>query len=356
MRFFQDFIDGLLQDGHQVDIACNDADYPLPAFYLERDCRFFKLSCSRSPVKIANLQAIRQIKKIVSENRYDIIHCHTPIAAACTRIACIGARKKGTKVFYTAHGFHFYTGAPAKNWLLFYPIERLCSRWTDNLITINTEDFQRAKGFRAKQVTYVPGVGVSLAHFSPENADSGSKKTVLRELGIPEDARLLLSVGELNRNKNHETVIRALAKIDDSRLHYAIAGVGGLDTYLVQLAQELGVSERVHLLGYRRDIELLHRAVDVFILPSFREGLSVATIEALASGLPCVVSDIRGNRDLVDKQGGRLANPADPDAFAAAIGEMLNGDREKIREYNRTKAAGFSIEIINGKMRELYGL
>ena len=145
MIFFKGLVKELIDVGHIVDIACNEETHKVPDCYREWGCKVYEIDCSRSPLSNGNIRAIRELKRIVYENHYDIVHCHTPIAGACTRLACKDFRKYGVKVFYTAHGFHFYKGAPIKNWLLFYPIEKLCSRFTDTLITINKEDYSLAK-------------------------------------------------------------------------------------------------------------------------------------------------------------------------------------------------------------------
>ena len=297
MVFFQSFIKQLIDQGHTVDIACSQADKIQPC-YLEWGCRVYPLSCSRSPLNKGNLTAIREIKALVREQGYDIVHCHTPIAAACTRLACRKARRQGTKVIYTAHGFHFYTGAPLKNWLIFYPIEKLCAYFTDLLITINKQDYDRAqKKLRAKKICYIPGVGIDVEKFASVQIDRKEKR---EELGIPENAFLVLSVGELNENKNQSVVIRALAQLNDPNVHYIIAGQGGMKDTLERLAKELGLEKQVQLLGFRRDVAELYQAADVFVHPSFREGLPVSIMEARAAGLPVVCSDIRGNSDLVN--------------------------------------------------------
>ena len=171
MCFFTSFIRQLLDDGNTVDIATNESTGSLvPSCYREWGCNIYQLSCTRSPLDIrANLRTIGEIKKIVKEGEYDIVHCHTPIAAMCTRIACYSLRKKlGLRVFYTAHGFHFFTGAPVKNWLLYYPVEWIYSWWTDVLITINKEDYKRASThLHAKKTVYIPGVGIDTAKFAP---------------------------------------------------------------------------------------------------------------------------------------------------------------------------------------------
>lgn len=354
MNFFKDFIRTLIDKGNKVDIATNERDYPIPACYREWGCNIYHIDTSRSPLDFGNFKAIKQIRKIVIENKYDIVHCHTPIAAMCTRIACRKVRKSGTRVIYTAHGFHFYKGAPKKNWLVFYPVEKLCARLTDVLITINREDCEFAKRkLRAGRVEYIPGVGVDIDKISSVEVDKAAKKEFF---GIPADSPLLLSVGELNENKNHELILRALASVRDSRVHYAIAGKGSLERHLMSLSRELGLEDRVHLLGYREDVYEFYRIADVFVHPSYREGLPVSVIEAMASGLPVVASKIRGNEDLIEEGGGFLLSPQDEDGFADAIEKLISSGslRRKMGEYNREAVRKYSTEPVCEALLEIY--
>jgi len=342
MVFFEKIVEELVRLGCTVDIACNDSESKVPAIFHELGCKVYPIQTSRSPVNKGNLTAIQQLKTLVERQGYDIVHCHTPVAAMCTRLACRKARKQGTKVFYTAHGFHFYKGAPLKNWLLYYPVEKICAHFTDVLFTINQEDFALAKKtMRAKQIVYVPGVGIDLEKYS---APAVNKTVKRQELGIPEDAVLLLSVGELNENKNHETVIRAIAGMD---VYYIIAGEGERQEQLEGIIAELNLSDRVKLLGFRKDIGELCVAADVFVFPSFREGLSVSVMEAMASGLPVVCSKIRGNVDLIDENGGVLVDPHSVSAFTQAIRQVLEKEMSELGRYNMSKIRKFSLPVVN---------
>jgi len=351
MVFFKEFIKRLIAVGHTVDIATNETGSPVADCYREWGCRVFPISTSRSPLSMGNVKAVGQIKRLVMTEKYDLVHCHTPIAAFCTRLACRKARKKlGTKVFYTAHGFHFYEGAPKKNWLIFYTAEKLVARYTDVLITINREDYALAqKKLRAKRVAYVPGVGIDLSKFGKAEINVTEKRT---SLGVPEGATLLLSVGELNENKNHSTVIRTLK--DFKNVHYVIAGKGHLEGELLALAPAEGVGDRVHLLGYRTDVAELYAAADAFVFPSYREGLSVSLMEAMATGLPVACSAIRGNVDLIDEQGGALFDPHSVDACREAIATVISGNTAERGAYNREKIKAFDIWNVIEMMRELY--
>lgn len=346
MNFFENFIKELIDEGNRVDIATNGKEFPVADCYIEWGCRLYQIDTVRSPLNISNLKAIQQIKRIVQ--KYDIVHCHTPVAAVCVRFACRKVRNRGTKIYYTAHGFHFYKGAPLKNWLLYYPIEWICAHWTDVLITINREDYVLAKKrMHAGQVVYIPGVGIDLKKMNDVKVDVDS---VREKFGIPKSAKILLSVGELNKNKNHKTVIKAIADMD---IYYVIAGSGNLKVPLQNLILKLKISDKVKLVGQRNDIIELCKAADFFICPSFREGLPVAVMEAMACGLPVVCSRIRGNRDLIDENGGIFFNPHSVRDCNSAISKLLDSDFLGMGTYNKEKVSRYSIERINKKMKEI---
>ncbi len=353
--FFKPHIEMLVGEGHQVDIACNSRDLALDELYSKLKCNFYQVDFSRSPLAFDNIRAYGQLKKVIKNGYYDAVHCHTPNAAAITRLVCRKLRKNNSlKVYYTAHGFHFYKGAPLLNWLIFYPVEKFCSYFTDTLITINREDFELAeKKFHAKHTEYIPGVGIDFSRFENVNVDRIGKR---REIGVPEDGFLLFSVGELNDNKNHRVIIKAMAELNNPDIHYAIAGVGDRHNYLLLLAKELNLSEKLHLLGFRKDIAELDYCADVFCFPSFREGLPVSPIEAMACGLPVICSDIRGNSDLIDEKGGYLVKADDVKGFAAAIGKILTDEktRESFSQRNIKEVRRFSQENVLRELKELF--
>ncbi len=351
MPFFEKIIYELIQKGNTVDIAANTDLSSVSDSYSVWGCKVYNLSCTRSPFNIGTMKCITEIHSLVKKNKYDIVHCHTPIASFCARFACAPFRKNGLKVIYTAHGFHFYKGAPIKNWAIYGIAERLCAHYTDLLITINKEDYEWAKkNLRRNEVVYIPGVGIDYGKFTNTVIDRHKKR---EEIEINDENFLLLSVGELNDNKNHQVVLRALSHLDN-RIHYAIAGNGENEEKLNKLASILNISERFHLLGYRHDVEELYKAADVFVLPSIREGLNVSIMEAMASGLPCIVTRIRGNVDMVDEQGGFLCNPFKVEEFEDSVQRLENGLLPNAGEYNRKKAAMFSSEKINREIIRLY--
>lgn len=254
------------------------------------------ISIERNPFSLKNIKAYLELKKLVKNNKFEFIHCHSPVGGVLTRLV---AKKFNIKVIYTAHGFHFFKGAPLINWLLFYPVEKYLSKYTDILITINQEDYERAQTFYAKKVEYIPGVGIDTKKIKNIAVDKKKKR---EELGLTEDKIVLLSVGELNKNKNHSIVIKALAKIDNPNIYYLICGQGNLKEELISLIKKLNLEKNVKLLGFRKDIYELCKISDIFVFPSKREGLSVALMEAICCNLPIICSDIRGNNDLIERE------------------------------------------------------
>ena len=241
------------------------------------------------------LKVNAELKKLMEEERFDLVHCHTPMGGALARLA---ARKTKTgPVIYTAHGFHFFKGAPLINWLVYYPVERWLSRFTDVQVTINHEDYMRAKNqFKARRTVRIHGVGIDLA-------PSGKSREEKRwELGIQPDEILLLTAGELNRNKNQRMVLEAMGKlkgVTEAKLVYAACGKGDCLESLEKRARELGIEASVRFLGYREDFREILKAADIFLMPSYREGLPTVVMEAMSAGLPVIGTDIRGNRDLI---------------------------------------------------------
>lgn len=328
----------------------------------------------RSPFKLSNLTVYRQLYLLMKKEHFDLVHCHTPMGSVMARLA---AHFTNTKpVIYTAHGFHFYKGVSKTNWLIYYPMERFLSRFTDQLICINQEDYQLAKkSFHAKYTNYIPGVGFDsnkIIHLNEQQILNKKK-----ELQLPSDKIILLSSGELIKRKNHETIIRCIAKLKEhpdfsssacSKIHYVICGHGKLDTYLKSLVNELKISDMVTFLGYREDIFEIYQIADIFMFPSYQEGLPMALLEAMASGLPVICSDIRGNQDLMGKPisqtdqlkihpgGISIKSVSDIDAYCMAIHQLLENPKnlEILGKTNAEKCQAFSSEKVITSMQSIY--
>ena len=359
MGFFKSFIRELLDAGHIVDIATNEDEHKVADCYREWGCRIHQINTSRSSLNKKNLKVIKEIKKITQENEYDIVHCHTPVAAFLTRIACRSLRKQGTKVFYTAHGFHFYKGAPLLNWLVYYPVEKVCAQLTDLLITINKEDYALAqKEFKkAGKISYVQGVGIDVERFARTDNTLEKANDFRKKLNLPDEDFLIISIGELNDNKNHQVVLNALSHLKNEHIHYAIAGIGDKHDHLIELAESLGLKDRFHLLGYVNDIPSLCHGANLFCFPSIREGLPVSVMEAMAAGLPLIVADARGSRDCcVNGVNGIICSPFSEEDFASAIETIINSPslREAFSQQNIIDSKTYDISIVNESMKQLY--
>lgn len=370
----------LLQSmGYEVDVATNfekgstcthEKIDELKKKLFEMSIDAFQIDFDR---KIANikgiLKAIKQLNEVVKGNKstifgekthkqseYAFIHCHSPIGGVVGRIV---AEKNSIKSVYTAHGFHFYKGAPLKNWLLFYPVEWLFSWITDVLITINKEDYERSKNnLHAKELYYVPGIGIDIKKFNSSNINSDYKKN---DLSLTDKNYIIFSVGELNDNKNHSIVIRALGELASENpeiyrnVHYVIAGKGDLVEDLQKLAAANGIKNQLHLLGFRTDISELLQIADVFALPSKREGLNVSLMEAIVSGKYCLASNIRGNQDLIiDEEIGCLVDSFDLQGWKNAIAHSINRNKETDISKRKEIISMISSENIEKNMRTIY--
>ena len=314
--------------------------------------RMVDVGFDRNPLSPKNIRAGKQLLALMKKEHYDIMHCNTPSGGMVGRLCA--AKMRTPKVIYMAHGFHFWKGAPLKNWILYYPVERFLAHFTDRLITINREDYARAGRFRYRKggkAAYVPGVGIDIEKFRP---DPGIRARKREELGIKDNETLVLSVGEVNENKNQRIIIEALAKLQRKDYKYVLCGTGPLEDKLKELAESLGVGGQVTFAGFRTDIRDFYQAADAFIISSYREGLSVSLMEAMSSDIPCIAGKIRGNEDLLP--GSRLMfNVRDADALADAMRKAADPETAmEEKERNRETLKQFSMEKAVAAMREIY--
>lgn len=354
----------LLQNmGYQVDVACNfEKGNPIKKDQVNRirlELEEIGVKCFQVPVprKISDLKSLKTsfdlAQILYQERKYDIVHCHSPIASVIVRWAL---RNKPLKMIYTAHGFHFYNGATLLNWLIYYPIEYMSARYTDLLITINNEDYQSAKKFPVrKKVVQVPGVGVDLERFNPTVSEKD--KITLAGITVEPDDFLCLSIGELNAGKNHRVIIEALAASRNKKIKYIILGEGEARTSLEKLRKEYSLENRVALPGYQKDTPSFLRRADVFVFPSLREGLPLSVMEAMATALPCIVSDVRGNRELVDhEKGGFIAFNNTAEEYRRYLEKLIEEPRlaKEFGNYNLEKIKDYSLDSVNNKMKAIY--
>lgn len=344
--------------GYEVHYAAN---YHMPV-YTDNNERLegtgiiqHQIDFVRSPYKIGkNIKALNQLVSLMRETKFHLVHCHTPMGGVLGRIA---AHKTNTKpVIYTAHGFHFYKGAPVFNWLFFYPVERGLAHWTDCLITINKEDYRRARNFQLKNnqaLQYIPGIGIKLQDFQ-------DKKHTLtkKDLDIPEDSFLIMSTGELNKNKNQRIIIEALRLLDDSKIHYILCGEGKQKENLYDLCKKYHLENQVHFLGFRSDINQLLKITECFVFPSKREGIGVAALEAIATGVPVVAAKNRATREYIFQgKNGFLCDYDDSEQFAKQIlrvKEMSIIQREQSKRLDGQLIQKFGEENNKSYMRRIY--
>lgn len=328
-QFNKDNIIILEEMGYEIHVAGNWREgNPISRERLEEFKRWlirhhgkwFHIPAVRRPADLKNnAKAYSDVVRLMKEYHYEFIHCHTPIGSVIGRLA---AKRTHTKIIYTAHGFHFFKGAPLKNWLLYFSAEWVCSWITDVLITINTEDYECAKKhLHAKKTVYIPGVGADVARFADCVVDKRKKR---EEIGLSADDFVIISVGELNANKNHIAIIKALVLLKNPNVKYLICGQGELEGYLNQKIKDYGLDRQVMLLGYRTNIKELLKMSDLFAFPSKREGMPMALMEAMASGMAVVGSDIRGVRDLLKTGvGGYKEQPNNYTAYARDIEKCI---------------------------------
>lgn len=350
--------------GYDIHIACNfnqgnswskDALYSFRDFLGELEAESFDIDFSRNIADVSALRrAYNKLLRIVRENDYDFIHCHTPVAAAICRMV---SKKTGVKIIYTAHGFHFFKGAPIRYNLIFKNVEKHLAKYTDMLITLNREDLQAAQKFKLRKggsVKYIPGVGLDVDAVKNCNIDRNAKRM---EIDIPTDATVIITVAELVAGKNYPAAIKAFAKAKDANFYYIICGTGPIEENLKKLAQSLGVSDRVRFLGFRTDIYELLKVSDIFLFTSNREGLPVSVMEAMAAGIPCIVSNIRGNNELItDGKGGYVIDRKNIDIISQKIAELAVDPnlRNLMGKYNQIKINEFNREKVNILMKENY--
>lgn len=311
----------------------------------------------RSPFHWDNLKALKELTSSFRKEKFQLIHVHTPVAGILGRIAAKQA--KIPYVMYTAHGFHFFNGAPLHYWLLYYPVERMMARWTDSLITINEEDFRRANKFNVrKDVHLVPGVGVETKQFVLNN-EIEVRKHKRNELQLSEKDFVILCVAELNDNKNQKQLIEAVHVLSKkyNNIKCLIVGIGESHQFLQDMVNQLQLNKIVHFLSFRRDIPELLAASDVVTLLSKREGLPKALLEALAASKPIVATNIRGNRDLVaDGVNGYLVPVSDVEATVKALTKLIN-DPLKIQQMgykSKEIVKRYDLEEVLLQMEQIY--
>lgn len=357
-RFNQANIEALLSLGYEVHLLANFESGDGPE---NQNPEYAKIEKSRGIVihhvpyrrhsLFKNIKNINATRQIVNEESFDIVHMHTETGGLIFRLA---GKKRKTKYIYTSHGFSFYKGSPIQNQILFRPVEKWICEMMDLNLAINREDYAVQNLWNAQTSKYVHGIGLDLQKFESAGTVREEKR---RELKIPQSAKLILSIGELDDNKNHRIVIEALAKGNFDNAYYLICGVGPNKDFLLSLAEKYNLKDRIILAGYRNDIPEIINASDVFVFPSYHEGLPVSVLEAMAGGLPVVCTNIRGVTDLVEEGvNGFTFNPNDVFELVEKL-RIIMDDHQETDSFvlkSREVVTQYSNKAIRDELKKIY--
>lgn len=339
--------------GYEVHLAANYSHFDDET--KRYGVKIHHIDINRNPFSLANIKAYKQMLALIRREKYEVIHCNTPIGGVLGRLC--GKRANVRKIIYTAHGFHFYKGAPLINRTLFRWAEQWMAHYTDVIITLNKEDYEEAQKFRLRndgRVYFVPGVGVDT---KPYRLEAKQRDDLRNSLGLKVDDIVLIAMGDLIRRKNYSASIDALARLNNPKLHFLICGEGPEIVSLKERAKKHGIENQVHFLGFRDDIKKLLGISDIFLFTTHQEGLPRALMEAMAAGLPCVVSRVRGNVDLIENgKGGFLHDPDDIDGFAFSINTLVQDVRlrQEMGKNNIERIKDYDIEIVKMIMQNIY--
>ncbi|WP_186378749.1 glycosyltransferase family 4 protein [Sphingobium sp. B2] len=351
--FHNPYLSSLRARGHIVDVAAGATQ----EFALAEVNSFHDIRFARSPLRWANVRAFWQLVRLMRTNRYSLVHCHTPVASALTRLTTVFARGRPV-VLYTAHGFHFFPSAPRRNWLLWFPLEWLLTRLSDFVITINHWDFEAARRLlRASRPRFIPGVGVDLTRFA--NLSIEDARAMRAHMGISERMLVILYIAEFIPRKNHAFLLTAFARIREQvpNACLLLLGDGPLQDAVRTQAAALGLTDAVHLLGFRRDVPALTNIADIAVSTSRQEGLGLGLAEAMACGLPVIASEDRGHRELVrDGETGFLYPQGDMDAFIERVVQLARDPVRRVAfgEAGRIHAQAFGLPAALAAMRAIY--
>lgn len=354
--FHKPFIELLQRKGYEVHAAANP-DHGRKEEIEEMGVVCWDVPFSRSPYHSDNFKAIKELSQLFRNYYFDLIHVHTPVASFLVRY--MAKKCKQGAVLYTAHGFHFYEGAPIQNWLIYYTAEKIASRWTDGLIVMNEEDYKNGKrlGFKENQsLFFMHGVGISLGQYNNGNAHDDSY--VREQLDIGENDIVISYIAELNDNKNHMFLLKNWNTLLQyhPNVHCLLIGTGENEQKLKTYAKEQNL-KNIHFLGYRSDIPKILSQTDIVALLSYREGLPRCIMEAMASGKPLIVTNIRGSRDLVKHSvNGFVVNIDDDQSLIEYFAKLINNKnlRKKMGQASLKEIQPYDLKYVLSEMEKIY--
>lgn len=351
-NFLVPHIKWLEQKGFLVECACARTGFYYDELEREKHILLHEISFERSPFRVSNFSAYKQLSRLIRDRKYDIIYCHEPVGGALGRLA--GKRNK-KYVLYIAHGFHFFKGAPLKHWLLYFIFEYILSYFTDAIVTICNEDFQHSKKLHIKNRYLIPGIGIDFSKYDLVDKKE-RRKTLRKELNIDEDAFVLITVGELSIRKNQIAILEALHILDDSSIKLIVCGEGDQLDNIKKKIKELNLEEQIILLGFRKDIPEILSVADCFVFPSLWEGLGLAGLEAMYMGLPVIGSNRQGIKDyVINDQTGYLFDPCDYNTLAEFIRKLSDENLRNVMGIKAKESAKrFSLENSISALEEIY--
>lgn len=356
-QFHKPLVEVLHEHGCEVHVAAKDNLAEKNGLKLDFVDKVYNVPFARSPKSKDNLKAYKELKKIIEQEHYDVVHCNTPMGGIVTRLAARKVRKTGTKVYYTAHGFHFYKGAPKKSWIVFYPIEKFFSRITDKLITITQEDYELASRKFYCEVERIHGVGVDEKRYQVVSEEE--RNNLREQFGFSKEQKIILCVGELLPNKNQQMIIYSMEKITKNYpgVQLLFAGNGPEKENLNYLIKSLGMTENVKMLGYVTNLQDYQKITDVAISCSKREGLPLNIVEAMLSGTPIVASMNRGHKELIrEGENGFIVKVNDSDDMARKILTLFSDKKiyDEISESALRCAKKYSFSEVKKELKKIY--
>ena len=349
-QFLIPHINHLQQLGNVVECACDKTGFWFNELKDKYNFKMHQIPFARNPLSLKNIKGYNQLKKLQKQENYDLVYCQQPVGGLMGRLI---AKKFKIPCIYTAHGFHFFKGNSKLKNFIFKNVEKYLSKFTDSLITINEEDYQAALKFKAKKVYKINGIGFDSNKYHEKQR---TRQEVRSELGL-KDEFTIITVAEFIKRKNYDTMLKTIAELKNQNIKFVVCGAGRDQEEIEAQIKELGIEDKVNLLGYRKDVNNILMASDAFFLPSHQEGLTLSIIEALNFGLPVITSNVRGNKDLIeDGRGGFVCEPNDYKTFAEKI-KLLIADKDlqkQMSKINKTNASIYSIVNVKKELEEIY--
>lgn len=352
-QFLLPHIKHLQENGNTVEVVCAKTGFWFDELKEKHGLKMHEINFARNPLKLSNFKAYKKLKQLQKERKFDLIYCQQPVGGLMGRLL---GKKFRIPVIYTAHGFHFFKGCSFKSKLIYKTVEKWLSKYTDILITINDEDFEAAKKMKAKHVAKISGIGMEFNKYAPITE---TKQQIRKSLELNNEDFVIVTVAEFIKRKNYNTMLKTIKELKNAgrNVKFVICGRGQEEENIKAQIKELEIENEVKLLGFRKDINRILTASDMFMLASFQEGLTLSVIEAMSYSLPCVVSDVRGNRDLVvDGKGGFVVETENEGMFADKIVSLIENEnmRKQFAEFNKQESKKYTIESVKAELEEIY--